>query len=159
VLKPVIASCGLALLAATAPVAGRAEFAPELGEVTGQVVWVDFWASWCAPCRRSFPWMNEMLSLYQGRGLQVIGVNVDKEMALAEEFLAETPADFDLRYDPTGQLAERFGVQAMPSSFLLDRDGNVLASHYGFRLTETEEYEAAIAAALAEASRQSRQAE
>ena len=132
-----------------------ADVPAELGEVTGEVIWVDFWASWCAPCRRSFPWMNEMIDRYADQGLQIIGVNVDKERALAASFLEETPAEFDLRYDPEGALAERFGVIAMPSSFLLDSEGNVLATHYGFRLGDTEEYEAAITEALAEAARNS----
>jgi peroxiredoxin len=89
-----------------------------------------------------------MLGRYGAAGLQIIGVNVDKERGLADGFLTETPADFDLKFDPAGALAERFGVLAMPSSFLLDADGNVLASHYGFRYADTEEYESAIVAAL-----------
>ena len=154
--KPVFTSLCLLLLGAGMPLPSRAEFAPELGQIKGHVVWVDFWASWCAPCRRSFPWMNEMLSRYEDQGLQIIGVNVDKEMELADSFLAETPASFDLRYDPAGKLAEAFGVQAMPSSFLLDANGNVLAAHYGFRIGETEEYEAGIINALATALGQAR---
>jgi cytochrome c biogenesis protein CcmG/thiol:disulfide interchange protein DsbE len=144
------------LLVATAlalPIQGNAEFPSELGNVDGQVVWVDFWASWCAPCRRSFPWMNQMLEKYEVHGLQIIGVNLDKERELAATFLAETPADFDLRYDPAGILAERYGVEAMPSSFLLDAEGNVIAEHFGFRFADTEEYEAAIVKALAAAGR------
>jgi thiol-disulfide isomerase/thioredoxin len=132
----------------TVPQPGGAEMPPGLGAVNGQVVWVDFWASWCVPCRRSFPWMNRMHAKYSGDGLQIIGVNVDKTRDLAEEFLAETPADFDLRFDPQGVLAERFGVVAMPSSFLLDAEGNVIATHYGFRMESADEYEAAIVAAL-----------
>jgi cytochrome c biogenesis protein CcmG, thiol:disulfide interchange protein DsbE len=113
-----------------------------------RLVWVDFWASWCAPCRRSFPWMNEMQQKYSGDGFSVIAVNVDKERSLAEEFLAEFPAQFPVHYDPSGQLAESFDVQAMPSSFLMDADGNIIARHYGFRLADTKEYEAKIQAAL-----------
>ena len=138
----------LVLLALGTALSVQAEVPAGLGEVTGKVIWVDFWASWCAPCRRSFPWMNEMLEQYGDDGLQIIGVNVDKDRALAEEFLAETPASFDLRYDPAGAMAEQFGVQAMPSSFLLDANGNVLAKHFGFRIADSEEYEAAIVKAL-----------
>ena len=135
------------------PIPANAEFPPELGQVEGRVVMVDFWASWCVPCRRSFPWMNDMLSRYESQGLQIIGVNLDKERELAATFLTETPADFDLRYDPEGALAARFGVQAMPSSFLLDAEGNVIATHYGFRFSDAGEYEAAIVDALAAAGR------
>jgi thiol-disulfide isomerase/thioredoxin len=126
----------------------RAELPPAFGAVDGQAVWVDFWASWCAPCRRSFPWMNEMHGKYADAGLTIIAVNVDKERELADEFLDETPAEFRVHFDPAGALAEEFGVQAMPSSFLLDADGNVVAAHYGFKATDTEDYEQAIRAAL-----------
>jgi len=143
-----LAAVCAALLMIIIPPGARAEFPAGLGEVTGRVVLVDFWASWCTPCRRSFPWMNEMLERYEDQGLQIIGVNLDKERSLAVEFLEETPADFDLRYDPAGALAEEYGVQAMPSSFLLDADGNVVATHYGFRFDESEEYEAQIVNAL-----------
>ena len=131
----------------------RAEFPPELGEPQGRVVWVDFWASWCAPCRRSFPWMNEMSSKYAAEGLQIVGVNVDTDKSLATAFLDETPARFSIHYDPSGNLAEAFDVQAMPSSFLLDASGNILAQHFGFKLANREEYEQSIRAALAEANK------
>ena len=139
----------LSLLAAGAAAPAQAELPAALGAIEGKVVWVDFWASWCAPCRRSFPWMNAMHEKYADQGLTIIAVNVDKERRLAEQFLRETPARFKLHYDPEGKLAEAFGVQAMPSSFMLDADGNVLATHYGFKLANTEEYEQAIRSALA----------
>jgi thiol-disulfide isomerase/thioredoxin len=145
------AAAAVALLAL--PSAPEADVPPALNPVEGKVVWVDFWASWCVPCRRSFPWMNQMLDRYGDQGLQIIGVNVDKERALADEFLAETPARFDLRFDPAGALAERFGVEAMPSSFLLDGEGNVIAEHYGFRYEDADDYEAGIVAALDAANR------
>lgn len=128
----------------------------QLEPVSGKVVWVDFWASWCVPCRRSFPWMNTMHEKYAEQGLQIIGVNVDKERRLADEFLGETPADFGLRFDPAGALAKTFGVQAMPSSFLLDANGNVLAKHFGFKTADTAQYEQAIKDALAKAGAPSR---
>ena len=143
--------------------AAQAALPEELAPVEGKVVWVDFWASWCAPCRRSFPWMNAMHRKYAAQGLQIIGVNVDKERQLADEFLEETPAEFALRFDPTGKLAKEFEVQAMPSSFLLDAAGNILARHFGFKLADAEEYERAIesvlAASAAEAAQKSLHAE
>lgn len=78
-------------------------------------------------------------------------MNLDKERALADAFLAEIPAEFSLRFDPAGALAKQFGVQAMPSSFLIDRDGNVLVTHFGFKTAETADYEQAIEAALVKA--------
>ncbi len=103
---------GLAAFGSVAHAAPPAELAP----IKGKVIWVDFWASWCAPCRRSFPWLNSMQRRYGARGLQVIGVNLDKDRKLAEGFLAETPAAFGLRFDPDGKLAKQFDVKAMPSS-------------------------------------------
>jgi thiol-disulfide isomerase/thioredoxin len=139
---------GVLLFLAGAMEPAGAELPAAFGPVDAKVVWVDFWASWCAPCRRSFPWMNAMYEKYASEGLQIIAVNVDKERALADEFLEETPAEFRLHFDPSGQLAETFGVQAMPSSFVLDASGNVLATHYGFKLADTAQYEQAIRAAL-----------
>ena len=114
----------------------------------GQVVWLDFWASWCTPCRRSFPWMNEIVERYADQGLVIVGVNVDRERNLADEFLRETPANFSIVYDPEGELAKQFEVLGMPSSYLIDQDGNVISSHIGFRRDERENYEAAIREAL-----------
>lgn len=123
-----------------------------LQPVHGKVIWVDFWASWCVPCRRSFPWMNTMHRKYGAEGLEIIAVNLDKERTLADGFLAEVPAEFALRFDPAGNLAKEFKVQAMPSSYLLDADGNVLATHLGFKTADAPDYERAIQQALASAS-------
>lgn len=122
-----------------------------LEPIEGRVVWVDFWASWCVPCRRSFPWLNTMQRKYGRAGLQIIAVNLDKDRALADAFLAEVPAEFALRFDPGAALAKQFAVQTMPSSFLIDADGRILASHFGFRTADTAGYEHAIETALAEA--------
>lgn len=142
----VLVSLALALVGAVG-VAGAAPPAG-LAPVEGKVIWVDFWASWCVPCRRSFPWLNEIQSKYGPAGLQIIAVNLDKDRALADGFLAEVPAQFSLRFDPAGDLAKQFGVQAMPSSYLLDADGNVLERHLGFKTADTAEYERGIADAL-----------
>lgn len=142
---------GSAVLGLATP--ALAELPAAFGAIDAKVVWVDFWASWCSPCRRSFPWMSDMQRKYAAEGFKIVAVNVDKERAAAEEFLAETPAEFAVHYDPTGQLAEQFGVQAMPSSFLLDADGNLLATHFGFKLGNADEYERAIREALDASSR------
>jgi thiol-disulfide isomerase/thioredoxin len=141
-------SIAIALLCALT--VARAAPSPALEPIEGRVIWVDFWASWCVPCRRSFPWLNSMQRKYGADGLQIIAVNLDKDRALADRFLAEVPAEFALRFDPAGALAKEFGVQAMPSSFLIDADGKVLASHAGFRTADAAEYERAIASALAQ---------
>lgn len=147
----VLLSIAVALLCAFG--VARAAPPPALQPVEGRVVWVDFWASWCVPCRRSFPWLNSMHRKYGADGLQIIAVNVDKDRALADAFLAEVPAEFALRFDPAGALAKQYGVQAMPSSFLIDANGNVLATHAGFRTADAEEYERAITDALSKSPR------
>jgi len=113
----------------------------DLGRLRGQVVVVDFWASWCAPCRRSIPWLNAMQAKYSDRGLVVIGVNVDKERRDAEKFLTETPAHFQILFDSQGQLPAKYGVAAMPSSFVFDRNGTLIAKHLGFQTSRREDYE------------------
>lgn len=120
----------------------------DLDAYRGKIVWVDFWASWCIPCRRSFPWLNDIMAQYSDQGFVVVGVNVDKERALAEDFLRETPARFPIVYDAEGTMAADYKVIGMPSSFLIDRDGTVISSHIGFKRDEQENYAAAIVKAL-----------
>jgi cytochrome c biogenesis protein CcmG, thiol:disulfide interchange protein DsbE len=119
-----------------------------LDRLRGRVVYVDFWASWCGPCRRSFPWMNEMQSKYGARGFTVVGVNVDKRRADAERFLRETPAAFTVVYDEAGKTPAAFAVKGMPSSYLVDADGKVVAVESGFRDEQTAPLEEKIRALL-----------
>src|SRR5260221_12049673 len=90
-----------------------------LDGLRGQVVYVDFWASWCGPCRRSFPWMNEMQQKYGGKGLAIVAVNVDKKRADAEKFLGQFPANFPVVFDEAGGGAGAFGGQSMAPPLLL----------------------------------------
>lgn len=122
----------------------------DLAAHEGKVVIVDFWASWCVPCRRSFPWLNTMHDKYGDDGLVIIGVNLDQERAAANEFLAEYPPRFRIYYDETKELAKEFGVVAMPSSYIIGRDGEIRKRHYGFKVKKQDEYEAAIVEALGE---------
>lgn len=116
----------------------------DLETYRGKVVVVDFWASWCVPCRRSFPWMNEMHSKYGDDGLVIIGVNMDADAADAQKFLGQYPAEFSVVYDPNGDLARQYDVIAMPSSYVFDRDGKQVAQHLGFKVKQQEEYEALL---------------
>jgi thiol-disulfide isomerase/thioredoxin len=102
-----------------------------LESLRGQVVYVDFWASWCGPCRRSFPWMNDMQRKY-GKGFAIVAVNVDKKRADAEKFLAQFPASFPVVFDEAGTTPAAFGVKGMPSSYLIDARGNVALVERGF---------------------------
>ncbi len=120
-----------------------------LAKLKGKVVYVDFWASWCGPCKQSFPFMNDLQSRYRAQGLEIVGVNLDAKREDADRFLADTPARFTLAFDARGESARRFEIKSMPSSVLIDRDGRVLAAHKGFREEDRKELEARIAQALA----------
>ena len=122
----------------------------DLAEHEGKVVVVDFWASWCVPCRRSFPWLNNMHAKYADQGLVIIGVNVDASREDASAFLDQYPADFLIHFDTEGSLATEYGVEAMPSSFVIGRDGQVMARHLGFKVKRQDEYEAILVNALGE---------
>lgn len=121
-----------------------------LAGLKGKVVYVDFWASWCGPCKQSFPFMNELLAKYRAQGLEVVAVNLDAKRDDARSFLAEVPADFTVAFDAKGDSARRWEVRSMPSSYLVGRDGRIVAVHKGFKADDRKELEARIAQALAD---------
>ncbi|MBI3229405.1 MAG: TlpA family protein disulfide reductase [Burkholderiales bacterium] len=102
-----------------------------LQQFRGKVVYLDFWASWCAPCKRSFPWMNQLQQRYGANGLQVLTINVDAKQDDATSFLQSTPADFLVAYDAKGDSAKAYAIKGMPSSFVIGKDGKVLHQHAG----------------------------
>lgn len=116
----------------------------QLSDFKGQVVYVDFWASWCKPCRKSFPWMNNLHKRFGKKKFKIIAVNVDKDKALVEQFLKAYPANFMVAYDPEGELAGKFKLKGMPSSFIFDRNGSLKTSHMGFRKKDIEKLESII---------------
>jgi thiol-disulfide isomerase/thioredoxin len=121
-----------------------------LHDLRGKVVYVDFWASWCAPCRESFPWMAKMLDRYGKDGLVILAINLDKTRDAANAFLDVNYAPFMVAFDPAGKTAEAFGVSAMPSSFIVGRSGEIVASHEGFKASNADEVESRIRKALAQ---------
>ena len=122
--------------------------APELAEFRGKLLYVDFWASWCVPCRQSFPWMNSMRRQYEKDGLVILAVNMDQVKSDADGFLKQHPAEFLVRFDAQGRLAQQFKVRGMPTSALIGRDGQVLWTHEGFRSKDPALLEQAIRTAL-----------
>lgn len=148
--KPVFLIATIFLLTCSA--ASQAEETLDLSEHRGKVVLVDFWASWCVPCRRSFPWMNEMQQKYAGNGLVIIAINVDAEADEAQAFLDDYPANFKIINDPGGDIARSYDVIAMPSSFVIGRDGNLIKTHLGFKVKKQDEYESVLLEALAPGS-------
>jgi len=116
----------------------------DLAAYRGKVVVVDFWASWCAPCRRSFPWLDSMQRKYGDDGLVVIGINEDNATEDAEAFLQAFPVSFRIVADRDGALAREFDLVAMPSSYVISRDGELAVRHLGFKTAKQDEYEAAL---------------
>ncbi len=105
----------------------------DLAAYRGKVVYLDFWASWCGPCRASFPWMDSMQQAYGARGLAVVGLNVDRHREAADKFLDTMKPQFAIAFDPSGSWAEKYKVNGMPESLLIDRQGRVRYQHIGFR--------------------------
>jgi cytochrome c biogenesis protein CcmG/thiol:disulfide interchange protein DsbE len=122
----------------------------ELDGLRGRVVYLDFWASWCEPCRQSFPWMQRMRQSYETRGLTIIAVNLDRDRADAESFLKRFNPDFQIRFDPEGHWADKFQVQGMPTSIVIDRHGIVRFTDVGFRRADEPKHARQIEELLAE---------
>lgn len=116
----------------------------DIAQYKNRVVYLDFWASWCGPCRKSFPWLNEMQAKYQDKGLVIIGINLDKEIKSAQRFVDAFPANFRLYSDPQGVLAQQYKLVGMPSSYLLSGNGQLIDTHIGFKKSEQQAYEAKI---------------
>ena len=145
---------------ATAPAAARGREAPasrdlaftlpttsgtvSLESLHGRVVLVDFWASWCVPCRKSFPWLAEMAHRYGDHGLVVVAIDLDKDRTAADSFLSGFSTPFFVAFDPAGRTAEAYDVRTMPSSYLLGRDGRLVEAHAGFYEKETQAFEKRI---------------
>lgn len=122
----------------------------DLSQYQGKVVYLDFWASWCGPCQKSFPWMNAMVEEHKRSGLEVIAVTVDEDVSEAQKFLEKLPAQFKVFSDHDGRLAERYKLLGMPSSFLFGRDGRLIYQHKGFRKKDQGVLADRIRAALEE---------
>ncbi|MGB8169127.1 MAG: TlpA disulfide reductase family protein [Chthoniobacteraceae bacterium] len=116
----------------------------------GKVVYLDFWASWCAPCKASFPVLNRWQQQLGAKGFTVLGVNVDEKAVEMQDFLKKTPAMFPVVRDAAHKLVGVADVSSMPTSFLIDRKGVIRQVHNGFRPKDEAILAAKIAALLAE---------
>lgn len=121
-----------------------------LKDLRGKVVYLDFWASWCPPCRASFPVLDKLYGQHKEQGLEVVGVNKDQEPAEAAKFLAEYPVSFPLLADLDDKLATHYQVKAMPSAYIIDRKGIIRFVHLGFNRDTQAKIEAEIAQLLEE---------
>lgn len=119
-----------------------------LQQFQGKIIYLDFWASWCGPCKQSFPWLNQMQSKYAQHGLQVIAINLDAKINDAYQFLQQHETQFIVAFDSEGKTPKNYGIKGMPSSVLISREGKVLAQHAGFRDSDKAMLEAHIQTAL-----------
>ncbi|GAB4217976.1 MAG: TlpA disulfide reductase family protein [Rhodoferax sp.] len=119
-----------------------------LSQFAGKTVYLDFWASWCGPCKQSFPWMNSLQQRFGAKGFQVVAINLDQRSADAQAFLKENPAQFTVAFDASGKTPKTYAIKGMPSSVLIGPDGKVLSQHTGFKAEQRAELEAQIQKAL-----------
>lgn len=111
-----------------------------LGDLKGQVVLINFWASWCGPCRQEMPVLEQLYKKYKAAGFTLLGVNVEPKSADAEGFLKATPVSFPILFDPDSKVSRLYEVSGMPSTVILDRSGKVRYVHHGYKPGEESEY-------------------
>ncbi len=115
-----------------------------LKQFAGKVIYLDFWASWCAPCRTSFPLLNKLHQKLKSQGFEVVAINLDEEKANAEKFLQEIPVEFTVLRDAKGELSDMYVVDSMPTSFIIDKSGKIQKIHHGFKSDDIQEIETKI---------------
>jgi thiol-disulfide isomerase/thioredoxin len=138
---------GMASAAGPAPSAAPAFTLPARGGASvglesfkGKVVMLNFWASWCGPCRQEMPLLEQMHKRYSKQGFALLGVNVDAESADAEKLLKAVQVSFPILFDKDNKVSQLYNVNSMPSSVFIDRKGNVRASHRGYKAGDENEY-------------------
>jgi len=132
--------------------ANRAGGQTSLSGLRGQVVMINFWASWCGPCRQEFPALDQIYSKYKPMGFTLVGINVETEKTDAERFLGETPVSFPILFDPENRVSGSYGVSAMPTTVLVDRQGRVRWQHRAYKPGDEAKYIEQIRAVLREKS-------
>ena len=123
--------------------------ATSLGQFSGKVVYLDFWASWCAPCRSSFPLLNKLHQKLKAQGFEVVAINLDEDKANAKKFLLDFPVDFTVLHDSKGSWADEYVIESMPTSFIIDQKGTIQKVHRGFASDDIHELEQKIVQLLA----------
>jgi peroxiredoxin len=112
-----------------------------LSQYKGQVVMVNFWATWCGPCQQEMPLLDQMYKKYKPAGFTLIGVNVDKDSPPVKELLARKPVSFPVLLDPANQVSKAYHVDEMPSSVIIDRKGQIRYVHRGYKPGDENEYQ------------------
>lgn len=119
----------------------------------GKVMIVDFWASWCGPCKASFAAYNELLKKYGNKGLVIVGINIDNDPSKAADFLAENPASFHIASDPDKKVATTYNLPTMPTAYIIGRDGNILYTHAGYHEGDLAGMEKEVETALGQSGK------
>ena len=112
----------------------------KLSEMSGNVVLVNFWASWCGPCREEMPLLNALHNKYEPLGFTVLGVNVEEDLTGAQGFLSNVPVDFPVLLDSSNKVSKQYQVIAMPTTVMVDRDGNMRYLHKGYKTGDEAKY-------------------
>lgn len=115
-----------------------------LEEQRGDVILLNFWASWCGPCRQEMPILEELHQRYERAGFKVLGINVEQDLEAAKRYLSKVDVSFPILYDPTSIAGEAYNVDAMPTTIMIDRDGNMRYLHRGFKPGYEDNYRAEI---------------
>ncbi|HUH37656.1 MAG TPA: TlpA disulfide reductase family protein [Spongiibacteraceae bacterium] len=121
-----------------------------LSELRGQVVMINFWASWCGPCRQEMPILDALHKRYAKAGFSVLGVNVEQDSGLADQLLKDIPVSFPVLYDPDSVVSKLYDVDAMPSTVMVDRDGRMRYLHRGYKPGYEDDYRDQIVELLSE---------
>lgn len=128
----------------------RAGDTVSLAGLRGDVVMINFWATWCGPCRQEMPHLEALHQRYHDLGFTLLGVNVEENSRLSDKFLEETPVTFQILFDPQNSVSNLYDVVAMPSTVLVDREGNMRYIHHGYQPGYENEYQSQIRALLRE---------
>lgn len=115
-----------------------------LAEQRGEIILINFWASWCGPCRKEMPVLQKLQDKYQDLGVQVWGVNVEQENQAGKDFLADLDLSFSIFFDQTNSLSKTYQVEAMPTTVMIDRNGKVRFVFQGYQDGYEKKYAAAI---------------
>jgi peroxiredoxin len=121
-----------------------------LSEYRGQVVLINFWASWCGPCRQEMPELDALQRKYAPLGFTVFGVNVEQNRAMADKILRDIPVTFPVLFDDDNRVSEQYDVDAMPATVLVDRKGEIRFMHRGYKSGYEREYERQVRALIKE---------